>query len=201
VVAVVLAAGAGTRFRGPGHKLDAAVADGRSVVDRAVAAALTSGIGPVVVVTAGQLQTALDPAAVQVVNDRWAAGQITSLRAGIAAAEQLGAEAVVVGLGDQPFVSVDAWRGVAAVDAPIVVATYDGRRGHPVRLRRDTWDLLPREGDEGARSLLTLRPDLVTAVPCEGSPIDIDTVEDLRRWQSSSSTTSPSTGPSTRRGR
>ena len=201
VVAVVLAAGAGTRFRGPGHKLDAAVADGRSVVDRAVGAALASGIGPVVVVTAGQLATALHPAVVHVVNERWSAGQITSLRAGIAAAESLGAEAVVVGLGDQPFVSVDAWRAVAAVDAPIAVATYGGRRGHPVRLRRDTWDLLPHDGDEGARSLLERRPDLVTAVPCDGSPIDIDTVEDLRRWQSSSSTSSPSTGPSTRPGR
>ena len=61
VVAVVLAAGAGTRFRGPGHKLDAVVADGRSVLDRAVGAALAAGIGPVVVVTAGQLATALAP--------------------------------------------------------------------------------------------------------------------------------------------
>ena len=114
VVAVVLAAGAGTRFRGPGHKLDAAVADGRSVLDRAVGAALAAGIGPVVVVTAGQLTTALHPAVVHVVNERWADGQITSLRAGIDAAEALGADAVVVGLGDQPFVSVDAWRAVAA---------------------------------------------------------------------------------------
>jgi molybdenum cofactor cytidylyltransferase len=153
------------------------------------------------VVTADQLATTLHPAVVHVVNECWADGQITSLRAGIAAAESLGADAVIIGLGDQPFVSVDAWRSVAAVDAPIAVATYDGQRGHPVRLRRDTWDLLPRRGDEGARALLGRRPDLVTEVPCDGSPIDIDTVEDLRRWQSSSSTSSPSTAPSTRHGR
>jgi CTP:molybdopterin cytidylyltransferase MocA len=200
VVAVVLAAGAGTRFRGPGHKLDAAVG-GRTLVDRAVGAAVSAGVGPVVVVTAGQLASDIHPSVVHVVNDRWAEGQITSLRRGIEAARELGAGAVIVGLGDQPFVTPDAWRAVAAADAAIAVATYDGRRGHPVKLRADVWDLLPREGDEGARSLMRLRPDLVAGVPCDGSPIDIDTVEDLRRWQNNSSTSSRSTGRSSRPGR
>jgi molybdenum cofactor cytidylyltransferase len=200
VVAVVLAAGAGSRFRGPTHKLDAAV-EGRTIVDRAVGAALSAGIGPVVVVTAGQLATGIHPSVVHVVNEHWADGQITSLRRGIDAARQLGAGAVVIGLGDQPFVTPEAWRAVAAVDSPIAIATYDGTRGHPIKLRADVWDLLPAEGDEGARSLMRLRPDLVTGVPCEGSPIDIDTVEDLRRWQNNSSTSSRSTGRSTRPGR
>ena len=188
-VSVVLAAGAGSRFRGPGHKLDARL-DGRSVLDRAVGTALAAAAGPVVVVTAGQIRTTLHPAVVHVINDRWAEGQATSLRAGIDAARLLGAGSVVVGLGDQPFVTVEAWRAVAAADAAIAVATYQGERGHPVRLRSDVWDQLPAVGDEGARGLMRLRPDLVAAVPCDGSPIDIDTVEDLRRWQNNSSTSS-----------
>jgi len=200
LVAVVLAAGGGTRFRGPGHKLDAAVG-GQALVDRAVGAALSAGVGPVVVVTAGQLASDIHPSVVHVINDHWSDGQITSLRRGIEAARELGAGAVVVGLGDQPFVTPDAWRAVAAADAAIAVATYDGTRGHPVKLRADVWDLLPTEGDEGARTLMRLRPDLVAGVPCEGSPIDIDTVEDLRRWQNSSSTSSRSTGRSSRPGR
>jgi molybdenum cofactor cytidylyltransferase len=200
VVAVVLAAGAGTRFRGGGHKLDALI-DDRSLLGRAIDAAVAAEVGSVVVVPGAPAAPALPPTVVHVVNDQWAEGQMTSLRAGIAAARQLGASAVVVGLGDQPFVTPEAWRAVAAVDAPIAVATYDGRRGHPVRLSESTWDLLPDGGDEGARTLMRLRPDLVTEVPCEGSPIDIDTVEDLRRWQSSSSTSSPSTGRSTKPGR
>jgi molybdenum cofactor cytidylyltransferase len=200
VVAIVLAAGGGTRYRGEGHKLDARIGD-RAILDRAVGAALEAGVGPVVVVTGASVTSTLPASVVHVANPRWEEGQATSLHAGLAAARSLDATAVVVGLGDQPFVSAEAWRAVAAVDAPVVVATYGGRRGHPVRLRRDTWSLLPETGDDGARSLMRLRPHLVTEVPCEGSPIDIDTVEDLRRWQNSSSTSSPSTGRSTKPGR
>ena len=188
--AVVLAAGAGTRFAGTSHKLDA-ILGGRPLIRHAVDAALEAAIGPVIVVTAGHVTTPLPPTVTTVANESWADGQMSSLRVGIASASARGAHAVVVGLGDQPFVRADAWRAVAAADAPIAVATYDGRRGHPVRLHESVWDLLPTGGDEGARSLMRLRPDLVVEVPCQGSATDVDTLEDLRRWQNNSSTSSP----------
>ena len=119
-----------------------------------------------------------------VANDRWADGQITSVRTALDAADALGADRIVIGLADQPFVTPDAWRTVAdphparspSRPMPAAAATRS-------RLDRSVWHLLPESGDEGARALMRIRPDLVREVACSGSPADIDTAEDLRRWQ------------------
>jgi CTP:molybdopterin cytidylyltransferase MocA len=191
VVAVVLAAGGGSRYLGPTHKLLTPL-DGATVVEHAVRAAV-AGVGSVIVVSgAVPMPDAIgNDDRVQVIHHAgWADGQATSLAAAIATADRAGAEAVVVGLGDQPGVTAETWRRVAASRSPIAVATYDGRRRNPVRLHRSIWPLLPTTGDEGARSLIRLKPTLVEEVPCTGSPDDIDTLEDLLRWQSKSSTNS-----------
>ena len=192
IVVVLLAAGSGSRFDGAGHKLSAelpatALEPAQSVIDRALTHALASGIGPVVVIT-GAAPDIVPPAHRDAVtvhhNERWAQGQATSLWAGIVVARDRGATGIVVGLADQPFITPEAWCAVADAPGPVAVATYDGTRGNPVRLDAEVWDLLVDSGDEGARALMRVRPDLVRAVPCSGSPADIDTTEDLRRWQS-----------------
>ncbi len=191
-VLVLLAGGAGSRFDGDGHKLFAEIVEsdtGRvhSVIERSLANALAADVGPVVVVTgavADVVPAHLRDTVTICHNERWQDGQITSLHAGIDAARSVGATAVVVGLADQPFIEPAAWRAVSESAGPIAVATYDGRRANPVKLDAEVWDLLPTTGDEGARALMRVRPNLVREVACAGSPADIDTTEDLRRWQS-----------------
>jgi len=195
VVAALLAGGAGARFDqlDGTHKLEAslratAVAPAESVFERALRHVGDARIGPIVIVTGSwspspeQIGEEVAGATV-VVNDRWADGQITSVRTALDAADALGADRVVIGLADQPFITPDAWRTVADAPGPIAVATYAGRRGNPVGIDRSVWHLLPESGDEGARALMRIRPDLVREVACSGSPADIDTAEDLRRWQ------------------
>ena len=174
----MLAAGGGSRFEGDAHKLLTPFR-GKPLWRWAVEAAQAAGLDDVFVVTGA---VALDGANVR--NDRWREGMATSLQAGIAAADAAGHDAVVVGLADQPLVPASAWRAVAAVDAPIAVATYDGQRRNPVRLSRGVWPLLPTSGDEGARALVRERPDLVVEVACEGEPVDVDTLEDLQATES-----------------
>lgn len=184
VAGVLLAAGGGSRFAGNEHKLRAPFR-GRPLVQWAVEAACGAGLDEVFVVVGALALDDVLPAGVTVVrNDRWAEGQATSVRAGIAAAAGAGHDAVVVGLGDQPLVPAEAWRTVAAAPdhPPVAVAVYQDRRRNPVRLARSVWPLLPATGDEGARALLRERPELVQEVACPGESADVDTVEDLQAW-------------------
>ena len=182
--AVILAAGAATRFEGGSKQL--AVVDGRPMIAIAVEAALAAGVFEAVAVVTGAvpLDGVLPPGVARVPNDDWATGQASSLQAGLRWAGAQGFDSVVVGLADQPGVGAEAWRLVATADDPhpILVATYAGQRGNPVRLHASIWDELPAEGDEGARALIRRRPGLVGAVPCPGTMVDIDTQEDLDRW-------------------
>jgi len=184
IVAIVLAAGAGSRFSGDVHKLLVPLGDS-TIIGLSLSHVLDAGFSRVIVVTgAAPLPDGLirDSRLILVHNGRWSQGQASSLRVGIDAARALGAEAVVVGLGDQPFIDPEAWRRVAATESPIAVASYAGRRGHPVKLERSMWGELPAQGDFGARDLIRLRPDKVSQVDCPGSATDIDTQEDLEQW-------------------
>jgi nicotine blue oxidoreductase len=164
VAAVVLAAGAATRFGSPKQRL--LVGD---VLDRLARSAV---VGEIVVVT-GAYDVDADARVVRCPD--WELGPGASLRCGLQA---LGpeTEAVVVALADGPDLDpraveriVSAWRSGAG---DVVAASYGGSRGHPVVLGRAAWERVP---DEGARAL---EPALV---PCDdlGAPGDVDRPEDL----------------------
>ena len=178
---VVLAAGEGSRFAGPVHKLRAEFR-GRPLVGWAVDAALEAELAAVyVVLGAEDLSDLLPPEVTIVMNHEWRRGQAWSLQAGVRTAEIDGHEAVVVGVADQPMVGAEAWQRVAAAPGAIVTAVYGSRRRPPVKLDATVWPLLPLDGDEGARQLMRRHPEMVREVSCPGDPTDIDTLDDFRR--------------------
>ena len=189
MAAVILAAGAGTRFNRddsvatPGAKL-LAKARGKPLIEWAIGPALEAELDELVVVSGAiDLGGAVPDGATLLRNEDWSLGQATSLRVALDWCARQGHLSAVIGLGDLPGLTGEAWRAVASArGGPMVFATYHGRRGHPVRLDAEIWSLLPISGDEGARSLANRRPELVTELACEGTAVDIDTQEDLRRW-------------------
>lgn len=152
VAGLVLAAGAGTRFGQPKAPV---VVDGERLVDRAVRNLREGGCDPVVVVLGAWVGEV--SGADILVNDAWPEGMGSSLRTGLQSlTDSSDAEAVVVTLVDLPGLTPEAVRRVAMCPADLAVATYDGERGHPVRIGRSLW---PRaievaRGDEGARRLM-----------------------------------------------
>lgn len=161
--AVVLAAGAATRFGSPKQLL---LLPG--VLERVRA----SGADDVLVVL-GAHDVVTDAATVQC--DDWERGIGASLRCGLRALPAE-ADAAVVVLADGPDLAPEAVDRVVEVwresGAEVVAATYGGVRLHPVLLARSAWVRVP---DEGARELPAL------LVPCDdlGPPGDIDRPEDV----------------------
>lgn len=191
VGAVVLAAGAGTRFGG--GKLLAEL-EGRPILQHVLAAVGDVAPGCCVVVLGA------DASAVEVrmtwhdemrvVNPTPEAGLASSLRLGVAACLGVlpGATAVMVVLGDQPRTSPDVMRAlVAAVSAAeaagawAVVPRYaTGDGTNPTLLLRDALARVPDlEGDRGMGPLLSARPGRIHAVDVPGTNPDVDTRADL----------------------
>ncbi|HSK28102.1 MAG TPA: NTP transferase domain-containing protein [Jiangellales bacterium] len=181
VAGLVLAAGAGRRFGGPKALVEVA---GERLVDRAVRVLREGGCAPVVVVSGA---ASLDVAGAEVVaHPGWEQGMGSSFRAGLAACPREAA-AVVVVLVDTPWLSPEAVRrvvGVGATDGVLAVATYEGRRGHPVLLGLRHWAgaAAAASGDRGARDYLAARGAEVLEIACDGlgDPRDVDLPADLR---------------------
>jgi molybdenum cofactor cytidylyltransferase len=180
---LVLAAGAGRRFGG--GKLVAKLA-GRPLVEHAIEAMLgVPAIERIVVVLgadAGDIAARADLGRVEtVVCEGWREGIAASLRAGVDALS--GCEAIVVTLGDQPFITPQAITALLdELDAPepAARATYKGGPGHPVLIKRSLFDAVRAlRGDTGARDLLVAAGARQVEIAHLCPPDDIDTRRDL----------------------
>ncbi|MDP2291868.1 MAG: nucleotidyltransferase family protein [Actinomycetota bacterium] len=186
-IAALLAAGGGSRFHGDDHKLLAPLR-GRPVWEWALEHVVAAEFDTVLLVTGAVALELPDALAGRVTvhhNPAWARGQAGSVQVAVHAARELGATEVTIGLADQPFIGPDSWAAVAGAPSehPIVIATYEGVAGpNPVRLGEQVWSLLPTDGDTGARDVIRAHPEWVYPVACVGSVADVDTLEDLERW-------------------
>ncbi len=151
----MLAAGASTRYGGVKQ---------RELLPAVLHALAQTSVTEIVVVAGAHALQA--PGARVVSCTDWDRGPGASLRCGL---EALGSEVerAVIVLADGPGLDPRAIERVLGRDEPVVAASYDGTRSHPVVLARSAWSDVP---DEGGRALEPVLVDCSDLRP----PGDVD---------------------------
>lgn len=180
---IVPAAGRGSRFGGPLHKLEQPF-EGGTVLGATLRRAIETQL-PVLVVTTAALAPLvarqLATRDILVLSSGEAArGMGYTIAAGVA--ERSGAPGWIVLPGDMPLVRPGTLLAVATAleQHPVVYAQYRGRRGHPVAFAAELYsELILLDADDGARRVVARYPSHGQDVDDPGVLLDVDTAADL----------------------
>ena len=185
-VVLVLAGGRGTRFGGPGHKLEQPLG-GSTVLGCTLSNALAAQMRVLVVCSPDLAPLAQRSVAARdtvMLPAQGPQGMGRSIAAGVSASAS--APGWLILPGDMPLVQPSSLRAVAArlMQDPVVYAQYRGQRGHPVGFSAELYsELIALQGDEGARRLLMRYAAEPVDVDDPGVLVDVDTAADLARAQ------------------
>lgn len=177
--AVIVAAGASTRFGSPKQL---AQLNGESLLERAVRIARQAGCSPVVVVLGASAELIRSRCVLEdvrvVVNEDWAAGMGGSIACGVRALSDV--DGCVVMTCDMPAVTAEHLR-LLMVSGETTASAYAGRIGVPAYFPASRFaELMELHGDAGARELLRS----VGSVELAGGERDVDTLVDLAQMRS-----------------
>lgn len=188
IAALVLAAGAARRY-GSDKRL-ARLSGGQTLLANSVDACLrVHGNCTVVLdVEDAELRDAFEDqglVVISVASRGSGRGMGDSLAAGIRALQERGSEACIISLADMPWILDETRLAVATAlhQYPLVVPTWEGKRGHPVGFERRYFaELVGLSGDHGARDLLRRHAANCHELAVRDSGVlrDVDTPADLR---------------------
>jgi 4-nitrophenyl phosphatase len=206
VAAIVLAAGASTRFGQCKQLLDW---KGKTMLAHVTDLALRASLDPVIVVLGCRVEEtypALGDRPVQkLINWRWEEGMSTSVQTGLVAVPPQ-AEGALFLQCDQPRTAPELLRALVRrfeeTEATIVHPVHDSRRGTPVLFSRRFFpELSSVTGDEGGRGLIERYPEEVAAVPVDSPDVlaDVDTPADYERLRALSNESQEPSSASTLR--
>ncbi|HET9852669.1 MAG TPA: NTP transferase domain-containing protein [Candidatus Limnocylindrales bacterium] len=185
VRAVVLAAGAGSRFGG--SKLEARV-DGKPVLQHVLDTLAAAGLPDPVVVVAEPPPAGIEWGQAELItNTHPSRGLSSSLQLGWswAMARVPPADAVLLALGDQPMLRADVVRALVAEpldpSRPLIATRYsDHDARNPVRMEAAAEELVADgDGDSGLGPQLSDHPELVRFLAIDGTNPDVDRRADL----------------------
>lgn len=162
-----------------------------TVLQTVLAAFRAAGVDKIVVVTGAlhdSITALVGDTAHTVFNPEYASGEmLSSMQCGLRhlLAEAAEAEAVLIGLGDQPQVQARSVEAVCAAfrqsGASLVVPSFQKRRGHPWLVARPLWEeLLALAPSQTPRDFLNAHADQIQYVDVDTPTIlaDLDTPED-----------------------
>ena len=184
---IVLAAGRGSRYAGPRHKLAESLGP-HTVLSHTLRNGLASGLPMLVVTTpafvdeAACLVAKRDIVVLGPIGGVAPGGMGDSIAAGVAARSTSPGWLMLPA--DMPLVRPETLRRIAAAIAhhPVAYAQYRGQRGHPVGFGAELFsELLRITGEQGARKLLARFPAQAVEIDDPGVLVDIDTEDDLQR--------------------
>lgn len=188
VAAIILAAGAGSRF---GANKPLALWQSKPMVESVISNAECAGLSPIIVVGGyhfDKLQEAIHQLPVKIVNNtNWQSGQSSSIQAGLNEIRQ-DCQGVIFMMADQPQISVNllralierAYNSTKTIIGPII----DGKRSTPMYFAKKTFDqLMSLRGDTGGRNLLPNFQVEYIEWYDQTMAIDIDVPEDFRRLE------------------
>ena len=189
ISAIILAAGQSKRMGQPKMLLPW----GKStVIEHVISTFLHAGIEDVIVVTGGareQVEAVISQHPVQKIHNRdYEAGEmLSSLQRGLGATPNQ-AQAVLVGLGDQPQVQERSVRLICEAyresKSNLIVPSFQMRRGHPWLVARPFWDeILELQPPESLRDFLNRHKNDIHYVNMDTESIleDLDTPDDYQK--------------------
>jgi molybdenum cofactor cytidylyltransferase len=195
IAAIVLAAGQSRRMGYPKLTLPWGKT---SVLGQVIITLATAGINDIVIVTGAVLEQITNLVDLYVkkypvrtiYNDGYAKGEmLSSLQIGLSAMKPETLATLVV-LGDQPQIMVSIVRQIISTyletGAPLIIPSYQMRRGHPWLVARTQWDsLLDLTSEQTPHDFLTAHAADIHYLPVETSTIlqDIDTPAEYEQQQ------------------
>jgi len=187
ISAVILAAGESSRMGKP--KMLLPFGDS-SMIEEVVTHAIHSSAGKTIVVLGANheaIGSRLKDYPVQtVINHQYAKGMLSSVQCGLRSIQESAGAAMIL-LGDQPMVGNQVMDGMIEAyrksGRNIIVATFQGKRGHPILIGPEYFNEVLEYTAEGTlRDLLERHPDDIAEIETDKPEIlrDIDTETDYK---------------------
>jgi molybdenum cofactor cytidylyltransferase len=192
LVGLITAAGKSTRIGGFPKPL---LTVGRQrFVERLIEQYHEAGVADVVVVVgyeADEVRARADLSGATVVeNERYEAGMLSSVRAGVREAQGRDADGLLLSPVDYPLIPATVVRTVADAfaahpDADVLQPTVDGERGHPPLFAASTYDALlhdPATEEDGARAVVYADDTDTREVPVGDERVFVDVDTPAEYW-------------------